>query len=76
MRSGVQVARKVVRNGANPIGEPGGVLFRRADYLAVGGWRPSAAVRDGSGLWLRLLQRGDFFGLSETLAAFRIGLRA
>ena len=72
-RSGVQVARKVMRNGANPIGEPGGVLFRRADYLAVGGWRPSRRFAMDLDLWLRLLQRGDFFGLSETLAAFRIG---
>ena len=31
-------ARRVARSGANPIGEPGGVLFRRADYVSVGGW--------------------------------------
>jgi len=32
VRPGVEVARRVVRSGANPIGGPGGVLFRRADY--------------------------------------------
>jgi hypothetical protein len=37
VRSGVEVARRVVRSGANPIGEPGGVLFRRADYGAPSG---------------------------------------
>jgi glycosyltransferase involved in cell wall biosynthesis len=40
VRSSVEVARRVVRNGANPIGEPGGVLFRREHYFAAGGWRP------------------------------------
>ena len=40
VRSSVEVARRVVRNGANPIGEPNGVLFRREHYFAVGGWRP------------------------------------
>src|SRR3712207_543340 len=38
VRSSVEVARHVVRNGANPIGEPGGVLFRREHYFAGGGW--------------------------------------
>lgn len=37
VRSGTEVARRVVRSGANPIGEPGGVLFRREHYFAVGG---------------------------------------
>ena len=44
VRSSVEVARRVVRSGANPIGEPGGVLFRRAHYFAVGGWRPRPAA--------------------------------
>ena len=40
VRSSVEVARRVVRSGANPIGEPGGVLFRREHYYTVGGWHP------------------------------------
>ena len=63
----------MVRSGANPIGEPGGVLFRRDDYLAVGGWNPTAAgpwtSTSGSGC----SQAGDFLGLAETLASFRVG---
>ena len=47
VRSSVEVARRVVRSGANPIGEPGGVLFRREHYVAVGGWRPERRHRDG-----------------------------
>ena len=73
MRSSVEVARHVVRSGANPIGEPGGVLFRREHYFAVGGWRPDHRFVMDLDLWIRLLQHGEFLGLPETLAAFRIG---
>jgi len=73
VRSSVEVARHVVRNGANPIGEPGGVLFRRAHYFAVGGWRPDHRFVMDLDLWIRLLQQGEFLGLPETLAAFRVG---
>jgi glycosyltransferase involved in cell wall biosynthesis len=72
-RPGVEVARRVVRSGANPIGEPGGVLFRRADYEAVGGWHPDRRWAMDLDLWIRLLSRGRFLGLAETLAAFRVG---
>jgi glycosyltransferase involved in cell wall biosynthesis len=73
MRSSVEVARHVVRTGANPIGEPGGVLFRREHYFAVGGWRAERPYVMDLDLWIRLLQYGEFLGLPETLAAFRIG---
>ncbi|MGZ8749511.1 MAG: glycosyltransferase family 2 protein, partial [Pseudonocardia sp.] len=73
VRSSVEVARHVVRNGANPIGEPGGVLFRRDHYFAVGGWRSERRFVMDLDLWIRLLQCGEFLGLPETLAAFRIG---
>jgi glycosyltransferase involved in cell wall biosynthesis len=72
MRSSVEVARRVVRTGANPIGEPGGVLFRREHYLAVGGWRPERRWAMDLDLWMRLLAHGEFLGLPETLAAFRV----
>ena len=72
VRSSVEVARRVVRTGANPIGEPGGVLFRREHYDAVGGWRPERRWAMDLDLWLRLLQHGEFLGLPETLAAFRV----
>jgi glycosyltransferase involved in cell wall biosynthesis len=73
VRSSVEVARRVVRNGANPIGEPGGVLFRREHYFAAGGWRPERRWVMDLDLWMRLLQYGEFLGLPETLAAFRVG---
>jgi glycosyltransferase involved in cell wall biosynthesis len=73
VRSGVEVARRVVRSGANPIGEPGGVLFRRADYVSVGGWHGDRRWVMDLDLWIRLLARGRFRGLAEPLAAFRVG---
>jgi glycosyl transferase family 2 len=73
VRSGIEVARKVIRSGANPIGEPGGVLFRRADYFSVGAWHADRRWAMDLDLWLRLLQCGDFLGQPETLAAFRVG---
>jgi glycosyltransferase involved in cell wall biosynthesis len=72
VRSSVEVARRVVRSGANPIGEPGGVLFRRDHYFAVGGWRPERRFAMDLDLWMRLLHCGEFLGLPETLAAFRV----
>jgi glycosyltransferase involved in cell wall biosynthesis len=71
VRTGVEVARKVVRNGSNPIGESNNVLFRREDFFAVGGWRADRTYIMDLDLWLRLLQYGEFLGLPETLAAFR-----
>jgi hypothetical protein len=49
------------------------VLFRREHYFAVGGWRPDHRFVMDLDLWIRLLQQGEFLGLPETLAAFRIG---
>jgi len=72
VRTSVEVARRVVRSGANPIGEPGGVLFRREHYDAVGGWHPERRHAVDLDLWMRLLQCGEFLGLPETLAAFRV----
>ncbi|MHA6616477.1 glycosyltransferase family 2 protein [Pseudonocardia sp. DLS-67] len=72
VHTGVEVARRVVRNGANPIGEANNVLFRRADFFTVGGWRADRSHVMDLDMWLRLLQVGDFLGLPQTLAAFRI----
>jgi glycosyltransferase involved in cell wall biosynthesis len=72
VHTGVEVARRVVRNGANPIGESNNVLFRRADFFTVGGWRADWSHVMDLDMWLRLLQVGDFLGLPQTLAAFRI----
>ncbi|NIH83211.1 glycosyltransferase [Amycolatopsis granulosa] len=66
------VIRKVVRHGGNPLGEPGGALFRREQFDAVGGWDRGWKFPMDLALWIRLLGHGDFYGQPESLAAFRI----
>lgn len=68
---GDAVAARVVRNGGNPIGEPGGVMFRRADFDAVGGFDATLPFPMDLELWMRLLKGGSMVGLPESLAAFR-----
>ena len=71
--SGRDAVRKVVRNGGNPIGEPACVMFRRADFVEVGGFDGSVSFPMDLDLWVRLLRLGDFLGMPEALAAFRAG---
>jgi glycosyltransferase involved in cell wall biosynthesis len=71
IRTGVEVARRVVRHGGNPIGDPADVLFRREDFFAAGGWRADRNHILDLDLWMRLLQYGEFLGLPEPLAAVR-----
>lgn len=71
-RSRVEVVRRVVQLGVNPIGEASGVMFRRADYEAVGGWDIDQYFVLDLDLWVRLLQLGDLIGQPSVLAAFRL----
>jgi glycosyltransferase involved in cell wall biosynthesis len=72
VRTSAEVARRVVRDGANPIGTPAGVLFRRDHFFAAGGWRGDRSHVMDLDLWMRLLQHGEFLGLPESLSAVRI----
>jgi glycosyltransferase involved in cell wall biosynthesis len=72
-QSSAAVIRKIVRHGGNPLGEPAGALFRRRDFDAVHGFDARWRFPMDLALWIRLLERGDFFGMRESLAAFRIG---
>lgn len=47
------------------------VMFRLADYRAVGGYQPLSQMEDYH-LWLRLAQRGKIALLPETLAQYRV----
>lgn len=67
------VIRKIVRHGGNPLGEPGGALFRREHFDAVRGFDARWQFPMDLALWIRLLEFGDFYGMRESLAAFRIG---
>jgi glycosyltransferase involved in cell wall biosynthesis len=69
--NGRTVARRVVRDGGNPIGESAAVMFRRSHFDAVGGFDPSLLFPMDLRLWVDLLRHGDFVGLPEPMAAFR-----
>ncbi|MEP6816864.1 MAG: glycosyltransferase [Marmoricola sp.] len=71
--TGRNTVRKVVRNGGNPIGEPASVMFRRDDFVGVGGFDAGVSFPMDLDLWVRLLRLGDFYGMPDALAAFRAG---
>jgi glycosyltransferase involved in cell wall biosynthesis len=71
--SGERVVRQIVRSGTNPIGPPVAAMFRRVDFDRCGGFRGDLLFPMEMDLWVRLVRRGDFFGIPRTLASFRIG---
>lgn len=66
------VAQVTLRYGINPVGEPACVMFRRAEFDAVGGFDGDRVYDMDIDLWLRLLEHGDLFGSAECLASFRM----
>jgi len=70
---GRSVAARVVRSGGNPIGEPGGALFRRRDFDTVGGFDGARIFPMDLDLWVKIIFLGDFVGMRQSLAAFRAG---
>ncbi|MFC5061609.1 glycosyltransferase [Actinomycetospora atypica] len=66
------VLRRIVRAGANPIGAPAGVMFRRSAFDATEGFRVGREFLADLDLWVQLTEHGNLLGLRETLASFRI----
>lgn len=66
------VVEQVVRSGINPIGWPSVMLFRRRDFVDVGAFDGTWLYPMDLELSLRLLQRGSFVGMEQSLASFRI----
>jgi GT2 family glycosyltransferase len=60
----------VVERGRNPV--HGTTMFRKADYEAVGGYRPEFYFAQDADLWLRLVERGGFLFVPEVLYSFRV----
>ncbi|MGH9809969.1 MAG: glycosyltransferase family 2 protein, partial [Terriglobia bacterium] len=67
-----RLARRCVRYGTNLIGEPGGVLFRRAVAAAVGAFDASLPYLIDLDYWIRLLKMGDAYYLHQPLVSFRV----
>lgn len=67
------VIRRLVRHGGIPMGSVTHVMFRRAAFDAAGGFPldQDFYIVDVAA-WVRLLEHGDFYGIPETLTAFRV----
>jgi glycosyltransferase involved in cell wall biosynthesis len=68
------VVRRVVRHGGNPLGVPGNMLFRRSAFDAIGGFPTEDHFVLDVDLGVRMTAVGDFYGLPETLARFRLAV--
>ena len=69
---GRDAIRGSVRRGTNLIGEPGGVLFRKATLEKLGGFDGSIGYVIDVDCWVRLLLEGDGYYLDEPLVSYRI----
>lgn len=67
-----QVLRRVCWLGTNPIGEPGGVLFRKSAAGGAGAFDERRPYVIDVEYWLRLLEFGDAAFTPEPLCGFRI----
>lgn len=70
--SGQQLIRRCLCYGTNLIGEPGGVLFRRALAVDIGSFDASAPYVIDLDYWFRLLLCGNGYYLPEKLSSFRV----
>jgi len=52
----------------------GSIIFRRTDFLAVGGYDPSIAIAQDLNLYMRMRRRGELHLLSEVLYTHRFNL--
>lgn len=71
MRSGPDVARRVVAARGEQVGPTSSVLFRHDMFQFAGRWRNEHPAVIDPELWLRLWEHGDFLGVPEPLAAIR-----
>jgi glycosyltransferase involved in cell wall biosynthesis len=70
--SGRRAIRRTVRQGTNVFGEPACVMFRTADLQAAGSWDETESYLIDEATYISVLRRGDFVGVAETLAEFRV----
>lgn len=74
-RSGAAAIRATVRSGTNLFGEPACVLVRRETLSSVGFWAAGEEYLIDEATYVSVLRHGDFVGLNEPLATFRVNAR-
>jgi len=71
-RTGREAVRRTVLAGTNVFGEPGCVMMRREVLERVGWWDSRWPYLIDEATYVRVLLEGDFVGVRETLAGFRV----
>ncbi|MET1051296.1 MAG: glycosyltransferase [Mycetocola sp.] len=69
---GTDAIRRTVREGTNIFGEPACVLVDRETLEAAGWWDSRWPYLIDETTYAQVLLRGDFIGLDESLAGFRV----
>ena len=69
---GSAAVRRTVRRGTNIFGEPACVMIRREVLERVGWWDSSFPYLIDEASYARVLLEGDFVGVDESLASFRV----
>ena len=70
--AGHEVIRKIVCRGTNIVGEVSSVLIRREAVAKAGEFDGSIPYVIDLDYWVRVLQNGDLFVMSEYLSAYRV----
>jgi glycosyltransferase involved in cell wall biosynthesis len=70
--SGAKARRRVIRSGANPIGETASVLLRTEIVRTVGAFDETNPYTIDLDFWLRALMLGDLYVVGEVLSAYRV----
>ena len=70
--SGSAATRATVRSGTNVFGEPACVMMRTDALVAAGLWSPTETYLIDEATYVSVLEHGDFVGLREPLASFRL----
>jgi glycosyltransferase involved in cell wall biosynthesis len=70
--AGRKVIRKIVLHGTNIIGDVSSVIIRRGAITKAGEFDGSLPYVIDLDYWVRVLQNGDLFVMSEYLSAYRV----
>jgi glycosyltransferase involved in cell wall biosynthesis len=72
--AGPDAVRRLVQMGTNIFGEPSSVLMRASAVREAGPWSDALPYLIDEDMYVRVLQRGDFFAIPDSLATFRLSM--
>lgn len=70
--AGQSVIRKIVLRGTNVVGDVSSAIFRREVVARAGAFDGSLPYVIDLDYWIRVLQNGDLFVMTESLSAYRV----